>query len=156
MIAQNSITKEWIEAVAKSKKADKNLVEKVIRALLLLEGLSESGLNFVFKGGTALMLLFNSEKRLSIDIDIIVPEKKTDLTEMLQNICTTKGFTHFEIQKRVAETSIDKEHYKLFFTSALNNQESHILLDILSENVHYQNITELPVDSIFVNQENRS
>ena len=41
MITQNSITKEWIENVAKSNKADKNLVEKVIRALFLLEGLSE-------------------------------------------------------------------------------------------------------------------
>jgi hypothetical protein len=50
MIAQKSITKEWIETVAKSKKADKILVEKVIRALILLEGLTESGLNYVFKG----------------------------------------------------------------------------------------------------------
>jgi len=90
MITQTSITKEWIETVAKSKKADKNLVEKLIRALLLLEGLSESGLNFVFKRGTALMLLLNSEKRLSIDIDIIVPEKEKDLTEILTNICKTK------------------------------------------------------------------
>ena len=30
MITQNSRTKEWIETVAKSNKADKNLVEKVI------------------------------------------------------------------------------------------------------------------------------
>ena len=153
MITQNSITKEWIESVAKSNKADKNLVEKVIRALFLLEGLSESGLNYVFKGGTALMLLLNSEKRLSIDIDIIVPEKETDLTEILENICTTKGFTHFETQKRIAGTNIDKEHYKLFFTSALNNQESHILLDVLKEKNHYQNIIEFPINSTFINCE---
>ena len=156
MITENSRTKEWIEAVAKSNKADKNLVEKVIRALLLLEGLSESGLNFVFKGGTALMLLFNSEKRLSIDIDIIIPEKEKDLTEILKNICTAKDFTDFEKQKRVAGISIDKEHYKLFFTSALNNQESHILLDILKEDIHYQKIIELPIDSAFINRENDS
>jgi len=153
MITQNSITKEWIEAVAKSNKADKNLVEKVIRALLLLEGLSESKLNYVFKGGTALMLLFNSGKRLSIDIDIIVPKKETDLTEILKNICNTKSFTHFEKQERIAETNIEKEHYKLFFVSALNNQESHILLDVLKENIHYQNIIELPIDSTFINHE---
>jgi hypothetical protein len=46
------------------------LVEKVIRALILLEGLTESGLDYVFKGGMALMLLFNSGKRLSINIDV--------------------------------------------------------------------------------------
>ena len=153
MITQNSTTKEWVESVAKSNKADKNLVEKVIRALFLLEGLSESGLNYVFKGGTALMLLLNSEKRLSIDIDIIVPEKETDLTKILENICVTKNFTHFEIQKRIAGTNIDKEHYKLFFTSALNNQESHILLDVLKEEIHYQNIIEFPINSTFINCE---
>jgi hypothetical protein len=153
MITQNSITKEWIETVAKTNNADKNLVEKVIRALLLLEGLSVSGLNYVLKGGTALMLLLNSEKRLSIDIDIIVPEKKTDLTETLKNSCKTKGFTNFEKQERIAETQIIKEHYKLLFTSALNNQESHILLDVLKEDVHYKNIIEQPVDSAFVNHE---
>ena len=155
MITQRSTTKEWIESIAKLNKADKNLVEKVIRALLLLEGLSESGLNYVFKGGTALMLLLNSEKRLSIDIDIILPEKETDLTEILGNICNTKGFTHFEKQERIAEINIDKEHYKLFFVSALNNQESHILLDALIEDVHYQNIIELPIDSAFINQKDK-
>lgn len=155
MITQNSITKEWIEIVAKTSKADKNLVEKVIHALLLLEGLSESELNYVFKGGTALMLLLNSEKRLSIDIDIIVSEKETDLTEILDNICHTKGFTHFEKQKRIAETNIEKEHFKLFFISALNNQKSHILLDILKEKIHYQNIIELPIDNVFINHKDK-
>jgi hypothetical protein len=154
MITQNSITKEWIETVAKSNKADKNLVEKVIRALLLLEGLTESGLNYVFKGGTALMLLLNSEKRLSIDIDIIVPDKETEVTEILETLCNKKGFTHFEKQERIAETNIDKEHYKFFFVSSLNNQVSHILLDILREKILYQNIIELNIDSAFINHEN--
>ena len=152
MITGKSITKEWIETVAKSNKADKNLAEKVIRALLLLEGLSESGLNYVFKGGTALMLMFDSGKRLSIDIDIIVPDKETDLASILANICKPKGFTNFEKQTRIAGTNIDKEHYKLFFVSALNKQESHILLDVLIEDIHYQNIIESSIDSIFVNQ----
>ncbi len=59
--------------------ADKILAEKVIRALLLLEGLTKQKLPFVFKGGTALMLHFNSIKRLSIDIDIILPNEIKDL-----------------------------------------------------------------------------
>jgi len=154
MISQTSKTKEWIEKVAKSNKADKNLVEKVIRAFLLLEGLAESGQNFVFKGGTALMLLFNSEKRLSIDIDIIIPKKENQIEEILKNICTKKGFTSFQKQERIVGTNIDKEHYKLFFVSTLNNYESHILLDILIEDIYYQNIIKLPIDSFFINQEN--
>jgi predicted nucleotidyltransferase component of viral defense system len=154
MIAQKSTTKEWIEVVAKSNKADKILVEKVIWALLLLEGLTESGLNYIFKGGTALMLLFNSSKRLSIDIDIIVPEKTKNLTEILKKICIAKRFTGFEKQERIAEININKEHYKLMFVSAFNNQKSDILLDVLKENIHYQNIIELPIDSAFISQEN--
>lgn len=40
MINQKGITNEWLSKVSKeNKNADKILVEKVIRALLLLEGL---------------------------------------------------------------------------------------------------------------------
>jgi hypothetical protein len=64
MIDKEKITVEWIEKVSKANRnADKILVEKVIRALLLLEGLAKQKLSFVFKGGTALMLLLNSAKR---------------------------------------------------------------------------------------------
>ena len=74
MISQKEISIDWINKVSKeNRNADKILVEKVIRALLLLEGLVKEKLPFVFKGGTALMLHLNSTKRLSIDIDIILP-----------------------------------------------------------------------------------
>jgi len=66
MIDREKITIEWIEKVSKANRnADKILVEKVIRALLLLEGLVKQNISFVFKGGTALMLHLNSAKRLS-------------------------------------------------------------------------------------------
>ncbi|MBK6372322.1 MAG: nucleotidyl transferase AbiEii/AbiGii toxin family protein [Saprospiraceae bacterium] len=76
MIDKKEINLNWINLVSKANRnADKILVEKVIRALLLLEGLAMQNLNFVFKGGTALMLHFNSTQRLSIDIDIVLPKK---------------------------------------------------------------------------------
>lgn len=69
MISKGSLTTEWLNSVsAKNNKADKILVEKVIRALLLLEGLVKADVQFVFKGGTALILLMQSTKRLSIDM----------------------------------------------------------------------------------------
>lgn len=41
MISKETLTAEWIEKVSKANRnADKILIEKVIRALLLLEGLS--------------------------------------------------------------------------------------------------------------------
>lgn len=76
MISKETLTTEWIEKVSKANRnADKILIEKVIRALLLLEGLSISGIPFIFKGGTALMLLMNSAKRLSIYLFDSHPKK---------------------------------------------------------------------------------
>ncbi|KAA6325283.1 hypothetical protein EZS27_025485 [termite gut metagenome] len=150
MIKTECASKEWIEAIAKSQKADKILVEKVVRALMLLEGLAKSDLDFIFKGGTALMLLFGSSKRLSIDIDIIVPDKETELDSILEEICKEYGFTRFEEQERKAKTKIDKVHYKLFFQSAIEEKESYVLLDILKEEIHYQNVVDVSIDSLFI------
>src|SRR5690349_14227359 len=107
MISKESLTAEWIDKVSKANRnADKILVEKVIRALLLLEGLSKSGLSFIFKGGTALMLLLDSAKRLSIDIDIILTEKKDNLDELLKAFAEEQGFSRVELQHRAAATTI--------------------------------------------------
>ena len=58
MIKKECFTTEWIEQVASELHYnDKNLIEKVIRALSLLEMLVKAGCPLVFKGGTALMLI---------------------------------------------------------------------------------------------------
>jgi hypothetical protein len=152
MIKEECISKEWIESVAKSRKADKILVEKVIRALILLEGLAVSGLDFRFKGGTALMLLLSSGKRLSIDIDIIVADKALNLSPFIHKIGSYKGFSRYEKQERKVGSTIDKEHYKLFFQSVIEEKESYVLLDILREKILYENTIEIPVNSLFIMQ----
>lgn len=152
MIDAKCIEKEWIESISKKKKADKILIEKVIRALLLLEGLGNSGLGFVFKGGTALMLLLGTTRRLSIDIDIIVPDKNVDLSSYLDKFITEKGFIRYEKQERKVQSDIEKEHYKLFFISTLNEKESHVLLDVLKEDVHYKSMVQTPVSSSFIQE----
>jgi predicted nucleotidyltransferase component of viral defense system len=155
MIDLKSISKEWIEETASSHKVDRILAEKVIRALILLEGLCESDLPFIFKGGTALMLMLNSTKRLSIDIDIILSDKDADWDIVLTKICKDKEFARYEKQERMAATKIDKIHYQLFFHSEIQNGESAVLLDILCEKIHYQNIIEIPVESFFIHQKSR-
>lgn len=152
MIKKECTSKEWIISIANSQKADKILVEKVVRALLLLEGLSESQLPFVFKGGTALMLLLGAGKRLSIDIDIIVPEKEDSLSSILEVICKQKEFTHFVQQERKVSSQIEKEHYKVYFHSEIENKESYVLLDVLKERVHYQRTIKIPIDNIFIDK----
>ena len=149
MITQNSFTTDWINQVSKRHKADKILVEKSIRALSLLEGLSESSLPFVFKGGTALMLIFKEPHRLSIDIDIILPLSNQNLTATLQQIAIDKGFSRIEEHSRKSGI-VPKTHYKFFYTSAVESKESYILLDILFEQIPYNRIIELPITNIFL------
>lgn len=153
MINQQEISIDWINSVSKTNRsADKILVEKVIRALLLLEGLVKQKLPFVFKGGTALMLHLNSTKRLSIDIDIILPQTHEYLEQILDKVAEEQGFIRKELQHRSTLTKIKKEHYKFFYTPLhkSNKEEEYVLLDILFEEVNYSKIVQLPIQSIFV------
>lgn len=150
MIKETTFTKEWIlkkssQYVRGKKKADPTLIEKVTKALHLLEELARTDLKFIFKGGTSLLLLLNNMHRFSIDIDIIVEEKKqnVDIEEVLSNVIkTSEIFTRFEEDLRKAKNEVPKSHYKIFYTSALDDEESYILLDVLFEKSHYVKVIE--------------
>lgn len=153
MIDRENITIDWITKVSiENRDADKILVEKVIRTLLLLEGLVKQELPFVFKGGTALMLHLKSSKRLSIDIDIIMPVKPDKLDEFLDLTATEQGFLRKELQKRNSNSNIDKEHYKFFYNPLhkTSKDEEYVLLDILFEEVQYKNLVDLNIESAFL------
>ena len=153
MINQKEITVEWLVQVSKKhRNIDKILVEKAIRALLLLEGLAKQNLNFVFKGGTALMLHFNSTKRLSLDIDIILPQEIENFEIILDSIAESQGFLRKELQQRITQSKIKKEHYKFFFTPLhkTNKDEEYVLLDVLYEKANYKHLISIPIQSAFV------
>lgn len=153
MIDKEKLTIDWINKVSQdNRNADKILVEKVIRALLLLEGLVKQKLSFVFKGGTALMLHLNSTKRLSIDIDIILPVKPEKLDELFNKVVTEQGFTRKEIQHRNAKSKIDIAHYKFYYNPIFKTgtNEEYVLLDILFEEVQYKNTVQLKIQSSFL------
>lgn len=158
MISKESLTLEWLTLVSrKNNKADRILVEKVIRALLLLEGLAGSDIEFVFKGGTALMLLLGSTRRLSIDIDIIA-SKDQQLEGQFEKFLVDQGFIGFELQERKVETNIEKVHYKFFYMPVhkSNLEVDYVLLDVLYEEPHYARIVDLSIDSNFVKQDGES
>ena len=153
MIDKENITIDWINKISKeNRNADKILVEKVIRALLLLEGLVKEKLSFTFKGGTALMLLLGSTKRLSIDIDIILPKTPDNLEEILDVVAVEQGFIRKELQHRNTKSKIKKEHYKFFYTPIhkSNKEEEYVLLDILFEEVNYESVEKIPIQSTFI------
>jgi len=152
MINQDQLTEDWVRGISGEYKADPILVEKVIRALLLLEELVKQNLDFVFKGGTALMLHFDSSKRLSIDIDIILPDSKTDLETTLISLVEEQNFIRWELQERKARSDIEKAHYQFYFEPLhkTGKDEEYVLLDILFEDVNYANLLKLPITSFFV------
>ena len=121
-------------------KADIQLLEKTIGALYLVESLVNSGLNFVFKGGTSLVLLLNEIKRFSVDVDIITEEDKQTVNECIKRIIESQNlFTKYEENKRnnSASKRMELEHYKFFFNSVTDNSEKYILLDIAYESNKY-------------------
>ncbi|NOX17948.1 MAG: nucleotidyl transferase AbiEii/AbiGii toxin family protein, partial [Chlorobi bacterium] len=153
MINREKLNIDWINKVSKeNNNADKILIEKVIRALLLLEGLVKQKIKFIFKGGTALMLHFNTAKRLSIDIDIILPKENKRLNSVLDKVVMEQGFLKKEEQIRSSSLKINKRHFKFFYVPfyKTNRTEDYVLLDVLFEKTNYQKIIQLPITSAFL------
>lgn len=115
MINKESLNKNWIKDIAKKHKSDPILVEKVIRALYLLETLQQTNLKFIFKGGTALMLMLPEPQRFSIDIDIIVPDKSQDIESNLDQVIANSDFIEYKLNERNAKSNIEKAHYKFYY-----------------------------------------
>ena len=156
MIHTDSLSVEWISKVAKKHKSDPILVEKVVRALYLLEQLQQSNLEFIFKGGTALMLLLPEPKRFSIDIDIIVSEKPKNIETIFDHIMAHSDFIEFKENERKVNSNIEKSHYKFYYKSVTNTraESEYILLDILYEDSHYEdNTTQIEISSLFSKSE---
>lgn len=153
MISSECFTGAWIDSVSKQLKYnDKNLIEKVIRALSLLEMLVDAGCPMVFKGGTSLMLILKDVNRLSIDVDVICPPG-TDIERYLQRF-QEHGFTNKVLVERKSRgNDVPKSHSKFFYQIAYkdgNNATSYILLDVLYEDVHYHQTEQVAIQSPFI------
>lgn len=151
MIDQKTHTAEWLESLRKKfPENDPILLEKCLKALTLLESLKRAGLEFVFRGGTSLLLMFEKARRISIDIDIITMTKPDALEQVLQKIPADGVFQRVEPNVRNQKSLIPKAHYKFYYHSLVTMSESHILLDILFEENPYPKIISLPIRSDFI------
>lgn len=144
MINPECFEKEWLESLKKSfdRKVDVNLFERTIYAFELLCQLTKINNNFIFKGGTSLVLLLPTLKRLSIDIDVIGEFSEDNLKSIVDNSI----FIRFEEDKR-SNKIIPKRHFKFYYTSKLDSAEKYILLDVLSSDNPYSTVTEQPVSN---------
>jgi hypothetical protein len=149
MISSKCFTTEWIEKKSvELKYKDKNLIEKVIRAMSLLDMLASSGCPFYFKGGSCLMLLLHDgTHRLSIDIDVMCPPG-TDIEKYLKYYADS-GFIHYQmIERKQTTANVPKSHSKFFYKVAFrsdSDKTSFILLDVLYEDCHYQQVNRVPI-----------
>lgn len=146
MISSQSRTKEWILRIrgASSIAIDPILIEKMILALTLLENLKTSGVEYVFKGGTSMLLILGAPRRFSIDLDIVI---KTDqgLDEALRSVLHQGVFRRFEEDER--SSMIPKQHYKFFYESVVERKESSIILDVLYDENPYPACEMVPIQS---------
>ena len=148
MIKESTYHPEWIFEVKQKlgRKYDPKLIEKVIYALILLEQLKINGLEFIFKGGTALLLATKKPKRFSIDIDIITEQIQSDIDPILDTMCSKTVFTHWEDDNNRKHTpDAPVGHFKTYYKSNVDGSIEPILLDVLYTPNPYPELTEIPI-----------
>lgn len=165
MIDITSLSSDWFALKRKKYGKDPNLMESMVHALYLLEQLKLTGLEFIFKGGTSLVLLMEQPKRFSVDIDVIVSPsvKREKLEEYLSKIAEAGIFLRMELdERRSYKAGIPKAHYKFVFNSnfavrnkkgnVISNPEREILLDIHFAENHYPILINRPIQTEWLNQ----
>ena len=154
MIAPESFTKEWITSHKKEEQFSRinpPVLEKMIRALALLEALVIFDLKFIFKGGTSLILLLPEPRRFSVDIDILTEHSREELETAFNKIIKSGAFKSWVLDEpRSYKPGVPKAHYFFYFDPQLNKEAGYILLDILFEKHKYPNVTLTPIKSSWI------
>ena len=159
MIKPICFEKEWIENFRKQSefgRINPPVLEKMIHALYLVQNLRKQGLDFVFKGGTSLILLLENANRFSVDIDIVLNKKyesdstRKEIESVLSEIVGNSNFQAWTLdERRSYREGIPKAHYKLDYQPQYD-PSGHILLDILFEKNYYPNLIEIPVQTKWI------
>jgi hypothetical protein len=163
MIDTTSLSGEWLAEKRQQYKKDPGIIEGMIHALYLLDQLRLTGLDFIFKGGTSLVLLMEKPLRFSVDIDIIVsPElNREKIEEYLKKIPGSSKFIRLELdERRSYKEGIPKAHYKFIYRSnvptrtkageIVSNPERETLLDVLFARNPYPVLVERPIQTSWV------
>ncbi len=157
MIKRESYHPRWLDQKIKEHKTGNyGLSEKMVYAFTLLEQLSLKGLDFIFKGGTSLVLMMDKFHRFSKDIDIIISEKPDNLHSIFNLIVADTPFTRWEESVRKNdEFKVPKEHYKFFYqlSRPTKYSEEPVLLDIIYVQSCYPQTRQLDIAHSFLDTE---
>ena len=146
MLSHENYTKAHINDVWIETGVDPSILERTIFAFGLLEAIRSVGLQFIFKGGTSLLLLLDEPRRLSTDIDIIV-EPETNVDDYIQRAGKIFPFLSVEEHVRKGSNDIEKRHFRFHFQSPRSGKEINILLDVVFEHNPYKTVVEKPIQS---------
>jgi predicted nucleotidyltransferase component of viral defense system len=152
MIAAQCFTTDW--QVRKRQElggCDPVLLEKTIHAFALLDALAARGSQFVFKGGTSLLLRLPRIRRLSIDADIFCQESAEKLDPLLAEISRTPPFTGMTEDDRGVHRVPARRHFRFSYTPLdPKNPWPFVLLDVVHERNVYPHIDRVPLRTAFV------
>lgn len=127
----------------------KQTLEKSIRALALVTRLAESGLPFLFKGGTSLLLLLKRINRLSIDVDITCDLSPSELRPYFNRVLETGEFSKYEPGDGIEEENLPLSSFVFIYQSIWDGKTDSIRLDVLREQQLFQHAKEILVTTPF-------
>lgn len=146
MIEKICFTAEWLDQKRRELKTDPGLLERALHAFALLGHLAESGLDFVFKGGTSLLLHVPVIRRLSIDIDILCAAPAAEQEKVLAEVAVVPPFIRFEEDERGARGLPARRHFKFFYPPLFpGNPNPFVFLDVVEESHIPHEVVSRPI-----------
>jgi len=143
MISKRSLEKDHIlSQINKYPNVDPAKMEMTIYAFCLLEELIRSGVPLIFKGGTSLLLLLSNPRRVSTDIDIIVP-RDFDFDKTFEKVKTR--FPFFAGEERAIKPNSLFRHFNFIFKGPVSERNCYVNLDVAFEDIPYSRIIEKPI-----------
>ncbi len=112
--------------------------------------MESGGFEFVFKGGTSMIILMPTPRRLSIDIDIASTASAAEYEPVLEDIGSRQPFLRQEEDERGNDRLPKRRHFKFFYNSIFSRREDYVLLDILEEDNHFPETRIIPIRTSFV------
>lgn len=155
MLSRKNFTEEHINALRKSTGTDPSILERTVFAFGLLEAIASVNLPFIFKGGTSLLLMLDTSRRLSTDIDIIV-KPGTDIDKYIEEAGKIFPFIRVEENIRKGINNVEKRHFRFLFTSPRTGKEINILLDVVFEHNPYLKLIDKPIKNSLLITEGES
>ena len=152
MIDSKCFTAEWqAQKRVELGGCDPVLLEKTLLAFALLDALAGRGLEFIFKGGTSLILRLPRIRRLSVDADIICDQPDSELDRLLAEVSQSRLFTRMAEDERGSDRVPSRRHFKFFYVPLdPKNPAPFVLLDVVKERNLYPKLEALPLRTAFV------